>query len=170
MWRALAPPSCRTRSSRRWLGRPGRVVPRTRASARRHPGKRTPSKAGAYFPDRWTSWPTHPSTRRISRAQRCCSKGGVVGAGGVEPPAPSVSETWGGSRRPATSASAWPASWADDRRAMTVVVRYGPVVRGPDVAPLWPQRSRAWKARPVPASRPKLRRCRSSEPPGIDRC
>jgi hypothetical protein len=37
---------------------------------------------------------------------------------------------------------------------VTVVVRCDPVVRGPDVAPMWPQRSRAWKARPVPSSRP----------------
>jgi len=45
-------------------------------------------------------------------------------------------------------------SWSDDRPPVIVVVRCDPVVRGPDVAPIWPQRSRAWKARPVPSSRP----------------
>jgi hypothetical protein len=58
-----------------------------------------------------------------------------VGAGGVEPPASSVSGSPGGSRRPATSASAWPLSWANHWPAVTVVVRCDPVVRGPDVAP-----------------------------------
>src|SRR5215218_2915822 len=52
---------------------------------------------------------------------------------------------------------AWPtlvAELADDGPEVTVVVRCGPVVRGPNVAPMWPQRSRAWKARPgTPPSR-----------------
>ena len=39
-------------------------------------------------------------------------------------------------------------SWEDAGLLVTVVVRCDPVVRGPDVAPIWSQRSRAWKARP----------------------
>jgi hypothetical protein len=38
--------------------------------------------------------------------------------------------------------------------AVTVVIRCDPVVRGPVVAPMWPQQPRAWKARPGLASRP----------------
>jgi hypothetical protein len=34
-------------------------------------------------------------------------------------------------------------------RALTVIVRCGPTGRNPDVAPMWPQRSRAWKALPI---------------------
>jgi hypothetical protein len=45
-------------------------------------------------------------------------------------------------------------SWADDGPVVTAVVRYGPVVRGPDVAPMWPCRSGPWKARLLPVIRP----------------
>jgi hypothetical protein len=41
-----------------------------------------------------------------------------------------------------------------DGPSMTVDIRCGPVVRGPDVAPMWPQWSPAWKARPVSSSWP----------------
>jgi hypothetical protein len=37
---------------------------------------------------------------------------------------------------------------------VTVVVRCDPVIRGPDVAPMWPRSSRAWKARPGTHSMP----------------
>jgi hypothetical protein len=48
---------------------------------------------------------------------------------------------------------------------VTVVVRCAPVVRGPDVAPMWPQRSRAWKARPgTPLSRGPAPLARLSAP------
>ena len=69
----------------------------------------------------------------------------------------SMSESWDGSLRSAASASSWPVSWADGWPMVTVVVRWDPVVRGPDVAPVWPWRSRAWKARPVPSFRPDPR-------------
>jgi hypothetical protein len=59
----------------------------------------------------------------------------MAGAGGGEPPSCSVSETRGGLRRPATPARVWPVSWTDGGLVVTVVVRCGPVVRGPDVAP-----------------------------------
>jgi hypothetical protein len=64
----------------------------------------------------------------------------------------SVSESLGGSQRPAPSAPAWPVSWADDEPVVTVVVRCGPVVRGPDVALMWP--SGPELGRRVPARRP----------------
>jgi hypothetical protein len=60
----------------------------------------------------------------------------------------SVSESLGRSLPPAIRACVRVLSWADDRPAITAIVRCGPVVRGPDVAQMWPQRSRAWKARP----------------------
>jgi hypothetical protein len=45
-------------------------------------------------------------------------------------------------------------SWQEAEPLVTAVVRCDPVVRGPDVAPMWPQQSRAWKARPgTPLSR-----------------
>jgi hypothetical protein len=56
----------------------------------------------------------------------------------------SVSGSPGRTWQPAIPAQACPVSWADDGPAMTLVVRCGPVV----LAPMWPQRSRAWKARP----------------------
>jgi hypothetical protein len=45
-------------------------------------------------------------------------------------------------------------SWEDAGPLVTGVVRCDLVVRGPDVAPLWPHRSRAWKARPGSPSTP----------------
>jgi hypothetical protein len=42
----------------------------------------------------------------------------------------------------------WPVSWADGEPVVTGVVRCNPVDCGPDVAPVWPGRSRAWKTRP----------------------
>jgi hypothetical protein len=61
-------------------------------------------------------------------------------------------------------------SWANHQPVVTAVVRCCPVVRGPDVAPMWPRRSPAWKA--VRSRRPGLilRRWRGSDPPAIDRC
>jgi hypothetical protein len=38
--------------------------------------------------------------------------------------------------------------WDDAGPLVTAVVRCDPVVRGPDVAPMWPHGSRAWKVRP----------------------
>ena len=40
---------------------------------------------------------------------------------------------------------------------VTGVVRCDPVVRGPDVAPMWPHRSRAWKRVPAVRSAEILR-------------
>ena len=60
----------------------------------------------------------------------------------------SVSGTAGRWRRPALSGRMWLVNWQEAGPLVTVVVRCDPVVRGPDVAPMWPQRSRAWKARP----------------------
>jgi hypothetical protein len=42
----------------------------------------------------------------------------------------------------------WLVNWQEAGPPVTVVVRCNPVVRGPDVAPMWPPGSRAWKARP----------------------
>ena len=53
----------------------------------------------------------------------------------------SVSGIRGAARRPAAGGGVCPVSWADEGPAVTVVVRCDPVVRGPDVAPVWPQRS-----------------------------
>jgi hypothetical protein len=39
-------------------------------------------------------------------------------------------------------------TWADAGPVVTVIVRCDLVVCGPDVAPMWPQHSRAGKARP----------------------
>jgi hypothetical protein len=38
---------------------------------------------------------------------------------------------------------------------VTAVVRRDPVVRGPDVAPVWPRRSRVWTARPGTPAQPR---------------
>jgi hypothetical protein len=65
----------------------------------------------------------------------------------------SVKGSQGRARRPAAGGGGCRLAWADGGPVVTVVVRCGPVVRGPDVAPMWP-RSRAWKARPVPSSWP----------------
>ena len=50
----------------------------------------------------------------------------------------SVSGSLGGSRRPAVGGGVCPVSWADDGPVVTAVVRCDPVIRGPDVAPMWP--------------------------------
>jgi hypothetical protein len=71
---------------------------------------------------------------RISRARQDRSQAGELTS--------SVSGIRGGARRPAAPAHAWPVSWADGGPVVTGVVRCDPVVRGPDVAPMWPQRSR----------------------------
>ena len=77
-----------------------------------------------------------------------------MGATGFEPVTSSVSGTAGRWRRPALSGRMWLANRQEAGPLLTVVVRCNPVVRGPDVALMWPQRSRAWKAHPVPSSRP----------------
>jgi hypothetical protein len=50
----------------------------------------------------------------------------------------SVSEISGRSRRPAAGGEACPVTSADGGPVLTGVVRCDPVVRGPDVAPMWP--------------------------------
>jgi hypothetical protein len=78
----------------------------------------------------------------------------MVGATGFEPVTSSVSGTAGRWRRPALSGRMWLVNRQEAGPLVTVVVRCNPVVRAPDVAPMWPQRSRAWKARPgTPPSR-----------------
>ena len=62
----------------------------------------------------------------------------VVGATGFEPVTSSVSGTAGGSRRPAVGGGVCPVTSADGGPLLSVVVRCDPVVRGPDVAPMWP--------------------------------
>jgi hypothetical protein len=54
----------------------------------------------------------------------------------------------------AATCGRWGSAPAELGRWLTGVVRCNPIVCGPDVAPMWPQRSRAWKARPVPSSWP----------------
>jgi hypothetical protein len=78
----------------------------------------------------------------------------LVGATGFEPVTSSVSGIWGAARRPAADGRVCSMSWAAVCPVVTGVVHCDPVVRGPDVAPVWPRRSRAWKARPVPSSWP----------------
>jgi hypothetical protein len=73
---------------------------------------------------------------------------------GFEPLTSSVRESVGWWSRPATSNRVGPMSWDNTEPLVTVVVRCDPVVCGPNVAPMWPQQSRAWKARPVPSSWP----------------
>jgi hypothetical protein len=68
--------------------------------------------------------------------------------------ASSVSGIRGAARRPAADGRVCSVSWAVACPIVTGVVRCDPVVRGPDVAPMWPRRSRAWKARPGSASTP----------------
>jgi hypothetical protein len=78
----------------------------------------------------------------------------VVGATGFEPVTSSVSGTARPLRRPALSGRMSLVSWQEVVPLVTAVVRCDPVVRGPDVARMWPQQSRAWKARPgTPFSR-----------------
>jgi hypothetical protein len=62
--------------------------------------------------------------------------------------ASSVSGIRGAARRPAADGRVCSVSWAVVCPIVTGVVRCDPVVRGPDVAPMWPRRSPAWKARP----------------------
>jgi hypothetical protein len=73
----------------------------------------------------------------------------------------SVSGSAGWSRRPAADGGACRLSWADGGPVVTAVVRCDPVVHGPNVAPLWPRQSRAWKAGsgrgPIPAPTPNAR-------------
>jgi hypothetical protein len=64
----------------------------------------------------------------------------VVGATGSEPVTSSVSGIRGAARRPAADGRVCTVSWAVDRPMVTVVVRCDPVVRGPDVAPMWTRR------------------------------
>ena len=58
----------------------------------------------------------------------------------------SVSEILGGPRRPAAPAHPWLVSRVDGEPVVTGVIRCDPVVRGPDVTPVWPQWLRARKA------------------------
>jgi hypothetical protein len=76
------------------------------------------------------SLPTFPLVRSL-----------LVGATGFEPVTSSVSESAGWWWRPAADGQLWPLSWEVAGPLVTVVVRCDPVARGPDVAPLWPQRS-----------------------------
>ena len=92
------------------------------------------------------SGPPRPGTGSAGRARQGRSR--------PEPASSSVSGTAGRWRRPALSGRMWLVNWQEAGPLVTVVVRCNPVVRGPDVAPMWPQRSRAWKARPVRSSRP----------------
>jgi hypothetical protein len=55
--------------------------------------------------------------------------------------APGVESTCGACRT-------WLVSWVDGGPMVTAVVRCSPLVHGPNVAPMWPQRSRPWQARP----------------------
>ena len=72
----------------------------------------------------------------------------------VESVTSSVSGTAGRLRRPAASGRMWLVSWEEAGPLVTGVVRCNPVDCGPDVGPVWPRRSRAWKARPgAPLSR-----------------
>jgi hypothetical protein len=107
-------------------------------------------------------WTARPGERRCSepsplvkaRAQlsaghRCCP---LLSAGSCPKHAPaqssraqesgvtaSVRESAGWWWRPAADGRFWPVSWEDAEPLMTGVVRCGLVVRGPDVAPLWPR-------------------------------
>jgi hypothetical protein len=58
-----------------------------------------------------------------------------------QPVTSSVSGISGGSPRPAAGGGVCPVTLADGGPVLTGVVRCDPVVRGPDVAPPWPQRS-----------------------------
>ena len=58
----------------------------------------------------------------------------------------SVSGIRGGSRRLALSGRMRPVSWEEVGPLVTAVVRCDPVVRGPNVAPMWPPRS-PWRSR-----------------------
>jgi hypothetical protein len=75
-----------------------------------------------------------------------------MGATGSEPMTPSVSEISGGSWRPAGRWGVCSMTWADGGPILTVVVRCDPVVRGPDVAPMWPQRFASDPALPFVSS------------------
>jgi hypothetical protein len=79
-----------------------------------------------------SGWPASGSRRRAIRYRPHRGRGRQTVASS------SVSESRGGSRRPATSTRVSPVSWADGGPVVTGVVRCGPVVRGPDVARMWP--------------------------------
>jgi hypothetical protein len=72
----------------------------------------------------------------------------LVGATGFEPVTSSVSGIRGAAWRPAANGRVCSVSWAVVCPVVTAVVRCDPVVRGPDVAPMWPRWSQSWKARP----------------------
>jgi hypothetical protein len=78
----------------------------------------------------------------------------VVGATGFEPVTPSVSGIQSAAWRPAADGRVCSVSWAVVCPVVTAVVRCDPVIRGPDVARMWPRWSRAWKARPGSPFRP----------------
>ena len=59
---------------------------------------------------------------------------------GFESVTSSVSESLDGSQRPAAGGGVSLLTWPDGGPVQTAVVRCDPVVRGPDVAPMWPQR------------------------------
>jgi len=84
---------------------------------------------GIYLPPLSVADPRWPIVRGPSAAQG--KRGVPVDA------ASSVSGTPGRSRSPAVDGGACRLSWADGGLVVTVV-RCGPVVRGPDVAPMWP--------------------------------
>jgi hypothetical protein len=91
-WRAPPPRSCRTRSFRRRLGRPGRVLLEEQGEREASPAEEnTPLKRLNAL----RSLDVLADRSRPAVGSGCppkaLLKGGVVGAGGVEPPAPSVS-------------------------------------------------------------------------------
>jgi hypothetical protein len=59
-------------------------------------------------------------------------------------------------------------TWADAGPVVTVIVRCDLVVCGPDVAPMWPQRLRAWKVS-VPLPRIERREMRFLTPAEVAR-
>ena len=79
--------------------------------------------------------------RKTARTRSECPPEPTVIRGSPEPLRSSVSEISGGLRRPAAGGGVCPVTSADGGPVLTGVVRCDPVVRGPDVAPPWPQRS-----------------------------
>ena len=84
----------------------------------------------AYDSDKWS----------VTVGDRRCMLTAWRHPNGAEPEATSsVRESAGWWWRPAADGRFWPVSWEDAEPLMTGVVRCGLVVRGPDVAPLWPR-------------------------------
>jgi hypothetical protein len=79
-----------------------------------------------------------PNQPRQHAGQRSPVSALMVGATGCEPVTSSVSGIRGAARRPAANGRVCSVSWAVACPMVTGVVRCDPVVRGPDVAPMWP--------------------------------